>query len=194
MKNIGKGLLITALMTPIVLNAFGMGISVPFSTNVKHSDNDYHRNWKEDSVSGFGLVLDSNIKRNRLYSYRLNLEKTEVETESGVEFDRFSIVNTFGFRLFTNDRVRVWMGPRLNIGIEERRGGDGVEVSIAPAMGVNVHLGSVVSLGFDLDYKINALSSSVGDSGYSSSYYDNYDDYDEDLSGAMARFYVLFNF
>jgi len=191
MKSIVKSLIIVGMIAPVALNAFGLGISVPLLTNVEHESNNRYGSWEEDKVSGFGFVLDSNVGKNRLYNYRLNIESTEVETEGGLKFDRLSFVNTFGFSLFRNKRVRVFAGPRLNIGVEERRDGDGAEVSIAPVVGVNVHLGSVVSLGFDIDYKISALSSSVGDYGYSYNRY-YYDDYDEDLSGMMARFYVLF--
>jgi len=194
MKKIVKGLLVATMIAPVALNAFGMGLSVPVYTNVEHdqtSSSDYYVEWEEDSVSGFGLVIDTNIGKNKLYNWRLNIESTEVEGKYGGEFDRISFVNTFGFSLFRNERVRVFAGPRLNIGIEERGSdGSGVEVSIAPAVGVNVHLGSVVSLGLDIDYKISALSTSIGD--YDYGYYDR--DYDEDLSGMMARFYILFKF
>jgi len=182
MKNILKVLFITAMITPIALNAFGMGLTIPMFTNVEH-ENDNGRTWKEDSMSGYGLVLDTNIGKNKLYNYRLNIESNEIEAENGYKFDKTSIVNTFGFALFRNEHVRVFMGPRLNIGFEDRREDDSrLEYSLAPAIGVNIHLGSVVSLGLDFDYKISALATSIGD--YN----------DEDLSGITSRFYILFKF
>jgi len=187
MKNIVKGLLLTAMMTPVALNAFGIGHSIPIMTNVKH-DVDGGGKWKEDSISGFGLVLDSNIGKNKLYNWRLNLESNKIKTESGYKYDKSSIINTFGFSLFRNKRVRVFMGPRLEFGFMSEDNWDGIEFAISPTVGVNVHLGSVVSLGLDMDYKIDGLSTSTRS-------YDNYySDRDETLSGMTTRFYVLFKF
>jgi len=189
MKNIVKGLLLTSMMTPVALNAFGMGLSAPVMTNVKH-DIDGGGKWKEDSISGFGLVLDSNIGKNKLYNWRLNLESNKIKTESGYKYDKSSFINTFGFSLFRNKRVRVFMGPRLEFGFMSEDNWDGIEFAISPTVGVNVHLGPVVSLGLDMDYKIDGLSSSTRS-------YDNYysdSDIDETLSGMTTRFYILFRF
>lgn len=186
MKKIVKGLLVATMITPVALNAFGMGLSVPVMTNVKH-DIDGGGTLEEDSISGFGLALDSNIEKNRLYNWRFNLEANEIETKGGYKYDKISIINTFGFSLFRNERVRVFMGPRLEFGFMAEDNWDGIEFSLAPAVGVNVHLGSVVSLGLDMDYKIDGLSATTRESDYGR-------ESDATLSGMTARFYVLFKF
>ena len=194
MKRVFKSMLFVVLILPATLSAFGMGLSIPFGTTVEHENSgssDYYGTWEEDSIIGLGLVTDTNIGKNRLYNWRFNLESSNLEDEYGNEFDRLSIVNTFGFALVRNKVVRFFMGPRINIGFEDRpNGGSGVEFSVAPVAGVNINLGPVVSLGLDLDYKIPGLAVSAGD--YDCAYGNC--DYAEDLSGATARFYLLFRF
>jgi len=193
MKNTVKGLLITAMITPVTLNAFGMGLSVPIMTNVEHNIDGYgNSKWKEDSISGFGLVLDSNIGKNKLYNWRLNLESNKIETEYGYKYDKNSFINTFGFSIFRNKIVRVFMGPRLEFGFINENTWNGFEFALSPVVGVNINLGSVISLGLDVDYKIDGLSTSTRS--YDNYYYDNYNNRDETLSGMTTRFYLLFRF
>ena len=105
----------------------------------------------------------------------------------------FNIVNTFGFGVYRNEKVRLWIGPRLNIQFSEYThdffpGEDGGEfgIGIAPATGVNVSLGRVVSLAADIDYKQAFVTGSkTSNTGHG---------YGGVNEGVTARFYVLFKF
>jgi hypothetical protein len=135
MKKIVKKSLLLVMIVPLGLNAFGMGVSVPFYSNVQHEQSSgYGTQWEEEGLSGYGLVLDSNIGKNKLYNYRLNIESNRIKVVDGIEYDKTAIVNTFGFALYRNKRVRVFMGPRLNIGFEKRQNNEGIEISLAPVV------------------------------------------------------------
>ena len=208
MKNLALALL---LAMPMVASAAGMGIYIPFkagdSSTVSDSpdygvDRDYDIDYSP-SV-GLGLAFDSNIGKDKLFNYRLGLEfsKKEVDTIDGYSCSgsycdfgtNINIVNTFGFGVLRTETVRLWVGPRINIGWTfDSYSNNGsraeFELGIAPAVGVNVNLGRVVSLAADIDYKF-----STGFGAYDSdSIYDG-GSYTYTQTGATVRFYVLFRF
>lgn len=197
------------LAMPMVVSAAGMGVYVPLSVGQTMSitdspdyapDQDF--DFKFDPSAGFGIAFDTNIGKNKLFNYRLGLEvmKQKVDTVDGFSCTgdcsfgtRVNMVNTFGFGVLRTQTVRLWVGPRINIAYDYDTGDYGYarvgyEFGIAPAVGVNVNLGRVVSLAADLDYRFavagGAYDNDFGDSGT----------YSGRTTGATARFYLLFRF
>ncbi|WP_345976892.1 hypothetical protein [Sulfurimonas sp. HSL3-7] len=200
--NICKKLALSFLLAaPMVASAAGMGVYVPISVaNSSSVTNDSNGDVDTDysPSAGFGVAFDSNIGKDRLFNYRLGLEYMNAKidtTDSRYEedFARFNIVNTFGFGVLRTKVVRLWVGPRVNIAWNWRTDDPydyteaAFELGIAPAVGVNVNLGPVVSLGADLDYRFayvaGAWENDLDD-----------DTYDGSVNGLTARFYVLFRF
>ncbi len=215
MKKMKKLALSLLLAMPMVAGAAGMGVYVPFSVGDSADvtlDSDYGSediNLEFKSAAGLGIAFDSNIGKDKLFNYRLGLEymTQEIDTVDGdscgggsdCDFTRLNMVNTFGFGVLRTKTVRLWVGPRINLAyntLEDNSYGETftlshVEFGVAPAVGVNVNLGSLVSLGADLDYRFSGLAGTWEFKENSGS--DN-DTYSGGATGVTARFYVLFRF
>jgi hypothetical protein len=200
------------LAMPMVACAAGMGVYLPVSVGTTSSvTKDYDSSLFADEdldvdfkpSAGLGLSFDSNIGKDRLFNYRLGLEfmKQKLDTVNGdgcvedCDFGtRFNMVHTFGFGVLRTQTVRLWIGPRLNIAYDSDTGDNGYErvgfeFGIAPAVGINVNLGRVVSLAADLDYRF-ASTAGAWDSDISL----DGGSYSGTTRGATARFYLLFRF
>ena len=201
------------LAMPMVASAAGMGVYIPVSISESADitlDSDYGSedlNFEYKAAAGFGVAFDSNIGKDKLFNYRLGLEymNQEIDTVDGesctgdCDFTRLNMVHTFGFGVLRTQTVRLWVGPRINLAYnshEETYANETFTMShfefgVAPAVGVNVNLGRLVSLGADLDYRFAGLAGAW-------SYEDNFDSEDNSYSGgvtgATARFYVMFRF
>lgn len=164
------------------------------------------------SAAGLGIVFDSNIGKDKLFNYRVGLEyqNTTIDTRtinghtyscsgSWCEMSRLNLVQTFGFGVLRTKTVRLWVGPRINVAWNWQSNDydtgyytatyseAAFELGIAPAVGVNVNLGRVVSLAFDVDYRFAAIGGAWTDDGDSGTYTGS-------GRGATARFSVLFRF
>lgn len=126
---------------------------------------------------GCGLVYDTAVASNDTFNYRLNAGY-ENNVASGYPFftdtsmHRVTLSNTFGFALFKNKYVRVWMGPQVELAcrfaersyftnegsliglvytgtmghIKYSTG----ELGIGCILGINVHTGDLFTLGFEV--------------------------------------------
>jgi len=202
MKKLAVSLL---LALPMMASAAGMGVYVPLGVaNSTSVSGDYYSATVDkdyEPAIGFGLAFDSNIGKDKLFNYRLGLEYMNVNVDnvnghsSDQTYSRFNIVNTMGFGVLRTETIRLWVGPRINIGWNFRDETYAYtdynevvfELGIAPAVGVNINLGRVVSLGFDVDYRFAALYGA-----WSTSYDD--DTFTGNATGPTARAYVLFRF
>lgn len=204
------------LALPMSVSAAGMGVYIPLSLGDTSSvtatdddtdiDHDFDFDYKP--AVGFGLVFDSNIGKNKLMNYRVGIEyqKTTRDTIDGhscsryCDMTRLNLVQTFGFGVLRTRMVRLWVGPRINIAwnyqstdydtgyYENTYTEAAFEIGIAPAVGVNVNLGRVVSLAFDVDYRFAGIVGAYDDNEFSSGTYSGA------TKGATARFSVLFRF
>ncbi len=197
------------LAVPMIVSASGMGVYLPLSFgdsgtytfNPDDTDIEFDEDRDYKPAAGLGLAFDTNIGKDKLFNYRLGLEymQREVDEKNGnpctfeCTSSRVNMVNTFGFGVLRTKTVRLWVGPRLNIAWNWQNSDDyqeyAFEIGIAPAIGVNVNLGRVVSLGFDADYRF-ASTGGV----WSFDDIDFNGDYSGTTRGATARFYVLFRF
>ena len=202
-------LLLALLLLPLSLNAVGIGVYIPLSfaeeSSVNYTstyyDKGYSQNRNYKPSTGFGLVFDTNIQKNRLFNYRLGVEALHRTvndinntqcTNNCNESTRVNIVNTFGFGIVRNEKIRVWVGPRINVAFHIGSGRNEyyrheLEFGVSPAMGANIDLGKAVSLSFDLDYRMAVITGSYGASNSSSSI-----NYDGTTQGATARLYFIF--
>lgn len=215
LEPLNKLLLSLLLLTPILLNAAGMGISVPITiteterldySNVNRSDATYHY----EPSAGLGFVFDSNIGQNRDFSYRLNFEYTMSELESSNRLysetfskHKYNVVNTFAFSVYHARYVRFWVGPRINVQYEHMSSSSNIRrqnsygIGLAAATGVNVMLGRTVALAADLDYHGTLLFGGENYRDYDGVTMEentHYSVYGGTNKGVTARLYLLFRF
>jgi len=213
MKLYKKIVLTSILLLPIIAQASGVGFYIPMaassSSSMEDADSGYVRDLDYKSSVGLGFVYDSNVGMDEMYAYRLGLEymkvgidKVNSHTYTGdMEFTRLNMVHTFEFGLVTTKNVRFWVGPRINLayqGASEQEGTSSYDESnfefgIAPALGTNINLGSVVSLGFDVDYRFTGIFG-TWISEDSSINYSKDGTNSGTAKGLTARLYVLFRF
>jgi hypothetical protein len=128
-----------------------------------------------------GLLIDSNVARNRLFNYRLALgyQYTYLDLNppflgfEGDEGHGLSINQSFGFGLVRSRRFRIWAGPALRIAGSHHSGqwrldpwlpGGYIRVSmpayltiqvgIGPELGINLHTGKFGSITLSGGYQV----------------------------------------
>lgn len=162
--------IVLALALPLFVHAAGMGITVPFTITEKERINYSNvtlpsATYEYKPGNGLGFVFDTNIGKNSDFSYRLNFEYTQAEIDTSSRLysssftkHKYNVVNTFGFSLYHARYVRFWVGPRINVQFEHTASESNIRrqnsygIGAAVATGFNVHLGSKLSLGADIDY------------------------------------------
>jgi hypothetical protein len=119
--------------------------------------------WKFDEYSGsyskdtprygFGFLFDTTVARNSLFNYQFNLgyHQEEVKPFSPqLKLTGISMTHDFGFGVVRSREVRFWLGPELKFsyGSGSRSVWDyyKLDFGIGPVLGVNLHLGPVVTL------------------------------------------------
>jgi len=206
MKMLQKTLLL--ITAPLFLNASGLAVYAPYGLGDSHAvtrsptngiETEYDIDYK--SNLGLGLAYDGNLGEDTLSNTRFSLEytKREVDTFANIGCtgnceagERINMVTTFGFGIVRTKVVRLWLGPRFNLAYNwhsrNTYSTGGLEVGIAPALGINVNIGSHLSLAADVDYRwageFGAWTDDLGGSG----------SYTSSIQGATARFYVFFRF
>ena len=189
MKLFQKSLIL--LTTPLFLNASGLAIYTPMGLGDSHAvthspttgvEREYDVDYK--SPLGLGLAYDGNLGEDTLSNTRFSLEYTEREVDSFNNFgcsgnceagSRINMVTTFGFGVLRTEMVRLWLGPRFNLAYNwhaldaDDYSTGGLEIGVAPAVGINVNIGSHLSLAADVDYRwageFGAWTSNIGGSG-----------------------------
>jgi hypothetical protein len=152
-------------------------------------DDDYY--YDDDEIDfetdhktrAIGFVLDTNVARDSLFNYRLNLSLDEMEFDGGSDADGYVMDHTFGFGVLRNQNVRLWIGPQINLSYYDEDDLDIFGLGFGPAIGVNIHAGDKISFTVTSGYKYNFLFGSDGD--------DDYDD-DEDFTGYEGQYYINF--
>jgi hypothetical protein len=141
---------------------------------------------------GGGFVLDTAVAKNRVFNYRLNVglegaryeadkiineitddNLTDLIDDYQIDTSRLVFDNTFGFGVFRNRYVRIWLGPQLRFGYlwgdgDYKISGDtrrvdvwGGIAGIGAMGGINIHTGDAVSLGIDLGYRYSGYAGKI---------------------------------
>ncbi len=151
-----------------------------------NDDDDYYYYHDDDKFDidtdhrgrAIGFVLDTNVAKNALFNYRLNVALDTIDFGHGFEADGYVMDHTFGFGVLRNKYVRLWIGPQINLAYYEEHDFDLFGIGIGPAMGVNIHAGDFISFTVTSGYKYNFLfgSNAADDDydGYEGQYYINF--------------------
>jgi len=222
MKILNKLALALLLAMPAMVNAGGIGLYVPVSlgdtmdvtvTPDFGSKKDYDQTYNFDTSTGFGLTYDSNLGKDKLFNYRLGVEWMDrtISSYSGnngssdctgdCDMYRFQIVQAFGFGVLRTEMVRLWIGPRINVGYNYADQSDhgyetkevNFEIGIAPVVGVNLNFGRWFAVAADLDYRFayttgaRTTTTIITDKESTASYTGS-------NNGASLRLYAIFKF
>ena len=115
-----------------------------------------------------GFSLDTNVAKNRLFNYRLNVGYQWSSFSDGLSLD-----NVFGFGVLRNRHVRLWIGPSIRLGIDSINTSPLVDLMVGggPVVGVNFHTGNAgsaaLTFGFQYLYvgRINTFTETSTDRG-----------------------------
>lgn len=166
------------------------------------------------STFGFGFVLDSRVSLKGIFNYRLNLgyENTTYTADiltkikpwednffafgntNQIDFTRISIDNTFGFGVFSNRFIRLWLGPSLRLLFETASTKSdyyGGGLGIGAILGVNWNIGKLVSICGETGYR---YSGNFG--GYNRFYSSGSNEFEETIpySHTDSEFFGKFSF
>lgn len=139
--------------------------SVFGNTNKFDSSADY-------SAQGLGFVLDTNTARDSLFNYRMNLgyeklemEDTKLSPGAKLNLDGWVLDNTFGFGVYRNRNIRVWLGPQIRLAYYngDAESANGVTdpyhdyhlfaFGFAPVVGVNFNPGDLFTSSLTMGYR-----------------------------------------
>ncbi len=112
---------------------------------------------------GVGFALDTNVAKDRLFNYRLNLgyQHSKREYDSGYEedYNGFTMNHAFGFALYSSPSLRVWAGPALRMGVDVLDENNptlsifNLNIGGGPQVGLNLHTGDRVSIALSAAYQ-----------------------------------------
>lgn len=180
-----KKLLISMLFITMIfiqkIDGFAWGIGPYFGTSDGASANTYQAIGKGRKLTtdGYnpvrnlyaGIMIDSNVNKNDLAGYRVNLGVGMTSYENLKSWRKFDINNTLTFKLFQNEYFRLWMGPQLGLHlvlltkrfspIEDKiistdsRGYNGI-IDLGVAIGANIKMSEPVYFMIDGGIKYGA--------------------------------------
>jgi len=213
-----KLLYFLVFIVPFLAHAAAVGIYTPLilsHTSTAQYDPSNGKNYSTDysyeSSLGLGLAFDTSFEKSTFYSYRFSLEylnekatpSGDFECDNGCTYERFALINTFEFTLYTSSTLKLWMGPRISIAEASRKGNsvkapnDSTqyketlnEYAIALSIGANIFVTKSIALSIDLDYKRAHVTGSYSDD---SEYY-NGGRLLGTAKGFTSRFYLFYMF
>lgn len=152
---------------------------LPFSTDSEHT--------------GFGFSMDTNLARERMFNYRLEISKSDLTLKkfdpsylggADFELDGIAFTNDFGFGARMGSALRMWFGPELKfMWLDGARTDDPAYdmdlfgFGFGAAVGLNFNLPGPVTLAAKLAY---VMMDYAGDSDHPTSGWVTYDG-EEDL-------------
>ena len=149
----------------------------------------------ELSRAGFGFAFDSELGRQRNFNYRLAVSVQGVNADFDLEGTPFSdeldltgvvVDNTFGFGIYSDEVTRLWVGPRVRIGVFEGEldSDSSIDVSVAEfgiggVFGANFNAGPTVTFGLEAGFMFSGYGGEIDDFGG-----------ENDLTGSSANLFL----
>jgi hypothetical protein len=177
--------------------AVGLGFSAGIGSEKWKDDEEF--NYRGDrQVTNGGFVLDTHVRRNKLFGYRLTILK---ENNDGGKLDMrgWATTHDFTFGLVRTNSLRFWVGPelkttfynKLTLNTSEEvvfasdwfsKGGlgDVWGFGVGPAIGLNIHLPETLTFTFTAAV---LASNYNGDTDYSTTSGKQYGDLHVDSTG-----------
>lgn len=187
MQQICRYLLTLLMVAPLSLS--GIGFTLGYITGTEDTTIEYDALLPDQhytpNLTGYGLAYDTMLKDGRIFNYRLNIEFLK---DREYDIEQYNMTHTFGFALFKNPRLRIWLGPRVIMQRTKRgRYHDDVGLALAPALGINVNLTPYLTLSADIDRHFTTHYGHYEDAATTT-------DYTTDTRGTSFRLYLFFCF
>lgn len=126
------------------------------------------------SKVGLGFILDTNIAKDSLFNYRLQISISSMTIDNSdsmedmdIEATEFFVYNSFGFGVARTQGMRFWLGPQIGVGFISGEYNLDYETdtnefivfgaNIGIVAGVNIHLTQLLSLAIDAGLRSNSL-------------------------------------
>jgi len=172
---------ISLFLIPQSTQATGLGLYLPSwgnGTSTISYDEGYEREIDIDHI-GIGFVLDTKVASRGVFNYRLHLGFESAQYgELEDKFSRFALDNTFGFGIVQSKAVRLWLGPSIRLAYQtyssESLNINSFGLGLAPVLGLNINLGSVVSICPEFGFRFMFLG---GEEEYDSYYYSDFESF-----------------
>jgi hypothetical protein len=119
----------------------------------------------DNDMVDFGFVLDTNLARDRLFNFRLNVglqigERTYKGPGGSFpeETVGFTVNSAFGFGIVRTPTLRLWLGPAIRVSVDgctDCSGYDStfVAVGAGPELGLNFNIGDHLTISPTLGYQ-----------------------------------------
>jgi hypothetical protein len=119
--------------------------------------------------AGLGITMDSNLAKDKLLNYRMDLDigvsydmyksSSDFFKYHNAPFFAINTVHTLGFGIYRSKTIRLWLGPQISLGglfgaptvyggIHKVNNTWGVNGGIGGALGLNVNIGEVFTIAF----------------------------------------------
>ena len=191
-------LMLVMVLAPSISFAAAFGIYADFGGGSGEAESDVTEIDDFDidtSLVGLGFQMETDpLNRNKVFSYRCQagLEARDLEDEEGVSFELGGIMlnNTFAFGSNISEKVRIWAGPQILLGIyagdsDEEYAGDDLSFT-----GVLFGLGIAGGANFALGNEKAILTTTIGLRSYGMAGVTEWYDEEEDITGNGSEFFV----
>ncbi|OGW26325.1 MAG: hypothetical protein A2X56_07080 [Nitrospirae bacterium GWC2_57_13] len=193
--------LLVSLYSALPAAAAGFGLVATTGNNTI----DWTSDWVVNSFStdaehsGFGIVFDTNVAKERMFNYRFEFTKAEATfknfTAAGLamEVDGFAMNHTFGFGTQLSPMLRFWVGPEIRmtwmdgaLTNDPQADLDVFGFGVGAAIGLNINFPGQLTLALKGGY---SLMNYVGEG--DSPVTHNWTDYDGDEDHAYVTFALI---
>jgi hypothetical protein len=183
---------VLAIFWTTQVHATGLGFTV--GVGDEEWENDALNSGDRD-ISNVGFVVDTAVARSEVFNYRFTFLKEENNASGGrLDMRGYAMTHDFGFAVYRNKLVRLWLGPELKASYYEDLtlsngadvSGDVLGLSAGPAIGVNINLPQVVSFSFSAAYHL------IGSYAGNSSSNNSTQDVDADSNGLYFTLGLIF--
>jgi hypothetical protein len=191
-NRIAATLLLLFAGTPVLAVGIGGGLSLDAGGSDWEIDLDSGPEIDADGGlvgAGCFFVLDTRPQGNDLFSYRFGAgwERYEgdFDFEDGpdddIELSGFVTDHDFGFRVYSNQDLRLWVGPRVRFGFYSGELDDAdadidlVEFGIGPVFGANFKTGENSTIGASAGVRVSGYAGELDEGAF-----------DDDVTGAGA--------
>jgi len=142
-----------------------------------------------DKMGQYGIVFDTNVSKNSIFNYRLNLgldistinfsytdydSGSPVSSSNSIDVWKIIFDNTFGFGIARSDFFRLWVGPQVGFGIGFQKtdysnnyygtSSDFLELDlhVGFVIGLNIHIGDAASICGDIGVRLHESAMNIG--------------------------------
>ena len=170
-------------------------ISSSYDGEFKDEDYDF-----ETSNSGFGLIFKHAKEEGKTFTESIEYTKEKIEnvnvgyehySKLSDDVTRINFIFTIQNDIKSDKDYNIWIAPRFNIAGESYDADDikrdGLEIGIAPVVGIDYKINETVSVGLDVDYQFAYAVGSMELGGED-------DSYKETRNRLSSRFYLYYRF